>query len=228
MLLNLIESRAVEIIATVPEGSRQVLVNYILANSFSARTLLETHGYSLRRIYFSMDITFDKEPEHQIIWPETINVRACDGSLEDIHRAYETIEEGFRDHFEHAPVSFEAWQQSMVRENFDPSLWFLAVDGTKVAGAILCQVADSENRIGRIPLIAVLSPWRKRGLGSALLHHAFDAFYQRGIKRVTLAVDGQSLTGAQRLYESVGMRVMTRIGRYEKELRSGRELYQGL
>lgn len=53
------------------------------------------------------------------------------------------------------------------------------------------------------------------------------AFYKRGFKRVILGVDSQSLTGAQRLYEQVGMRVNMRIGRYEKELRPGRELHPG-
>ena len=79
---------------------------------------------------------------------------------------------------------------------------------------------------GWITQVAVLRPWRKRGLGEALLRQAFGAFYARDVLRVGLGVDGQSLTGAQRLYERVGMSVTMRIGRYEKELRSGVDMQQ--
>lgn len=42
-------------------------------------------------------------------------------------------------------------------------------------------------------------PWRHKGIGLALLHHSFGAFYRRDIRKVYLGVDAQSLTGATRL-----------------------------
>ena len=169
---------------------------------------------------------FEREPE-PALWPAGIHVRACDGSMEDIQRAYAVIEEGFQDHFEHTPRTFEEWHRYMVREDFDPSLWFLALEGDTAAGALLCRVRDNGTDYGWVSQLAVLAPWRKRGLGSALLQHAFDALYQRGLKGAGLGVDGESLTGAQRLYERAGMHVVMRLGRYEKELRAGRELHPG-
>jgi len=80
---------------------------------------------------------------------------------------------------------------------------------------------------GWIDQVAVRRPWRKQGLGMALLQQAFGAFYQLGIPRVGLGVDGQSLTGAQRLYERAGMQVTMHIGTYEKELRPGKDLSVG-
>jgi len=32
----------------------------------------------------------------------------------------------------------------MVREEFDPALWFLAQDGEKTDGALLCRVREAE------------------------------------------------------------------------------------
>lgn len=225
-LLDLMEARAAEIEPTLPENTRLVLANSIIANSAASRALFEARGYSLTRVYFNMEIAFAEEPAAPIC-PTGIEIRACDGSRDDIRQAYEVIEEAFQDHFMHTPHTFEEWQQFMVREDFDPSLWFLAMDGDTTVGAILCQVRDQEADLGVIPRLAVLPSWRKRGLGTALLHHAFGVFYRRGFKRVILGVDSQSLTGAQRLYEQVGMRVAMRIGRYEKELRPGRELHPG-
>jgi mycothiol synthase len=92
------------------------------------------------------------------------------------------------------------------------------MDGKEAAGAALCRLADSQAGPGLVARLAVRRPWRKRGIGGALLQHAFAAFYARGMPRISLGVDGESLTGAQRLYESAGMSVTMRIGRYEKEV----------
>ena len=91
------------------------------------------------------------------------------------------------------------------------------------------QIAGfSQNRyrmgIGWIGTLGVRRPWRKRGLGLALLRHAFNEFYRRGKHKVGLGVDAQNLTGALRLYESAGMHVDQASDRYEKELRPGTEI----
>jgi mycothiol synthase len=220
-LVELMEARAAEVMTTLAEGSRLVLVNNIIASSPASRALLETHGYTLTRVYFRMSITLDA-PAPQPAWPDGAVVRTCENNQDDLYRAYQTIEEGFQDHWAHTPRSFEKWLHHMQREQFDPTLWFLAYSGNETIGAILCRVrADGH---GWVEQLAVRRPWRKHGLGTALLYHAFAAFQHRNIPRIGLAVDGQSLTGAQRLYERAGMHVTMRIGRYEKELRSGSDL----
>ncbi len=50
-------------------------------------------------------------------------------------------------------------------------------------------------------------PWRRQGLGEALLLRSFQAFRERGYTRGTLGVDASSPTGATRLYERAGMRI---------------------
>jgi mycothiol synthase len=214
-LVELMEAHAKEVVATQPEGSQWVLVNNIVASSPDSRALLETRGYTLTRVYFRMSITLDTLPLHPT-WPQGIVVRACNGDREDLYRAYQVIEEGFRDHWAHTPRSFEEWQRHMLSERFDPALWFLACSGSEIAGAILCRVREDGH--GWIEQLAVRRPWRKHGLGTALLYHAFSTFQQRNIFQIGLAVDGQSLTGAQRLYERAGMHITMRIGRYEKVL----------
>lgn len=222
-LLDLMEVRAGEIVARQPEDMQQVLVNQVVASDVSACALLETRGYTLARVFFSMEIALNETPPTPV-WPEEIQVRICDGSEEDIYRCYVITEKAFRDHYDYHPRTFEVWRQSMVREDFDPGLWLLAIEDNEIAGVILGYVHDHEAALGEIPRLAVLPRWRKRGLGSALLRQAFVAFYQRGIRRVGLSVDSQSLTGAQRLYERAGMHVTMHIGRYTKVLQAGGEL----
>ena len=106
--------------------------------------------------------------------------------------------------------------------DFDALLWFIAMDGEQIAGISLCE---HQHGIGDyVGSLGVRRPWRKQGLGQALLLHSFGEFYHRGIKKVSLNVDGESLTGATRLYESVGMHVVRQQYRYEKEMRPGRGL----
>ena len=73
-------------------------------------------------------------------------------------------------------------------------------------------------QFGWIQVLGVRPRWRKRGLGTALLRHSFRDFRDRGATRVGLGVDGESTTGAVRLYESVGMREVRRSDTYEKVL----------
>jgi ribosomal protein S18 acetylase RimI-like enzyme len=72
--------------------------------------------------------------------------------------------------------------------------------------------------------LGVRRPWRKRGIGLALLRHSFNEFYRRGKRKVGLGVDAQNLTGALRLYENAGMHVDQAFDFYEKELRPGTEI----
>jgi ribosomal protein S18 acetylase RimI-like enzyme len=61
-------------------------------------------------------------------------------------------------------------------------------------------------------------------LGLALLQHTFRAYYQQGKDKVALGVDAESLTGATRLYEKAGMKVVRETNTYEIELRAGEDL----
>lgn len=120
------------------------------------------------------------------------------------------------------PGDFEKWEHWTVkREDFDPTLWFLAFDGDQLAGASLCKYQVD---VGWVDDLGVRRPWRRKGLGLALLHHSFSEFYRRGMRKVGLGVDTQNLTGATRLYKRAGMQPVREYIGYEKELRAGVEL----
>ena len=94
-----------------------------------------------------------------------------------------------------------------------------------MAGICICRREDTEDsESGWVGELGVRRAYRKRGLGLALLKHAFAAFHADGKKRAGLGVDASSLTGALKLYESAGMRVQRQFNQYEKEFRAGKEL----
>jgi len=72
--------------------------------------------------------------------------------------------------------------------------------------------------MGWIASVGVRKPWRRRGLGLALIHHAFSEFWRRGERKVGLGVDAENQTGATRLYERPGMHAAFDAVVYEKRL----------
>ena len=127
----------------------------------------------------------------------------------------EAFEEGFK-RFQHFHFK---------DDGFDPDLWFLAKDGDEIAGVSLCRKWSYENTDeGHINILGVRRPWRKRGLGLALLQHSFNKYWKRNQKRVTLGVDASSITGAVDLYKRARMHKIKQNDSYELEIRPGREI----
>jgi ribosomal protein S18 acetylase RimI-like enzyme len=71
---------------------------------------------------------------------------------------------------------------------FDPATYLVAVDAASGEYMGLARVWASPGR-PRLGLIAVLSPYRRRGLASLLLARAFGVLHQRGKSEVTAEVD---------------------------------------
>lgn len=219
-LLQLTEARARQHVPLARPDARVSVLNWTSSVNKAAQQLFEQAGYKHVRSNWTMEIEMDKEPLEPA-WPEGIKLHPFVPD-QDEHAVFEMIDEAFSDHWGYMPEDFENWKHWMIeREDFDPSLWFLAVDGNEVAGGALCKY---ERDIGWVSQLAVRRPWRRRGLGMALLHHSFGEFYRRGRRKVGLGVDSQNLTGATRLYLQAGMHVARQYDTYEKELRGGVEL----
>ena len=61
-------------------------------------------------------------------------------------------------------------------------------------------------------------PWRRRGVGAALLARALEAFAARGQLRVDLGVDAEGETRPLQLYERAGMRASSAYELYARRL----------
>lgn len=224
VLLRLAEARTREYMAQAPADTRILLAVRVNATNQPAASLLRSHGYAVRRHFSRMEIQFDHEPPVPV-WPEGIAVRTLIPG-QDERAVYEADEEAFQDHFDHMPIPYEVWLrwETGDHDEYDPSLWFLATAGDQIAGFAVCRPTTTEDPdIGWVGTLGVRRPWRRLGIGEALLRHAFHEFYRRGRRKVGLNVDAASLTGATRLYERVGMRVVRQKVQYAKELRPGRE-----
>lgn len=174
-------------------------------------------GYAPIRHSFRMLIELDG-PQERPAWPDGIAVRTMgEGEERSVHAA---VEDAFADHWDFHPEPFERFSRFMLEDTrFDPSLFWLALEGEEIAGVCLCRFHESgDPGYGWVSTLGVRPPWRRRGLGEALLRHAFAEFAGRGARRVGLGVDAENTTGAVRLYERAGMRVARRYDTLAKEL----------
>ena len=176
--------------------------------SATDRRLLDAfaaHGFEEARHSYRMEISLDDEAS-EASWPDGIAVRTFEP--DDERTLYDVHIEVWQDTSDPWQESFEEWRHWLTkRDGFDPSLWFLAFAGDELAAYSLCQPDDVDPNAGYVHLLGVRRPWRRQGLGEALLLHSFRAFRGRGFTRGTLGVDGSSPTGATRLYERAGMTV---------------------
>jgi mycothiol synthase len=188
----------------------------IEATNTAAHALFAAEGYCAVRHFWRMEIDLQAPPAAPV-WPAGIAVRTFVPG-QDERATYEAIEEVFQDHWGHTQLPFEQWSRGQTqRPNIDPAMWFLAIDREQIAGTALCLPRTES--MAWVRGLGVRRPWRGRGLGMALLRHAFGAFYARGFISAGLGVDAQSLTGATRLYERAGMRVTERYDTLEKKVR---------
>lgn len=187
---------------------------WCLAPDEDAQRLFKGRGYGEARRYYRMLVDLDGPPP-QAEWPEGLRV----GTFEpDDARAFHTaLNEAFADEWNWVAKPFERWLELRVQApDFDPKLCFIVREGDEIA-AVLRGEPD-RFAAGWIGAIGVRKPWRRRGLGLALLHHAFGEFYRRGQPRIALGVDAQNPTGATRLYERAGMHVAYEAIAFQKEL----------
>jgi mycothiol synthase len=134
---------------------------------------------------------------------------------------FDAVEEAFADHWGHLPAVYEDWIGRTRSASFDPGLWLLATEGDEIVGTSLGSGGPLGGWIGGL---GTRRAWRGRGVARAILLEHLRIFWERGMRTVQLGVDGASLTGATRLYEKAGMRVVERYDQVAKQLREGRDL----
>ena len=220
------EARTRSQLALAPEGVKVACSAACADTDEASNALLRERGYALLRRSMTMERSLAGAIPQRVL-PVNMTIRPMQpGEEAAVFRAHT---EAFRDHrgFVEQPFeeAFTIQQQFAAKNpNYDPSLWFLAIDGEEIAGVVLCAPRHESYADAWVDLLGVRRPWRKQGLGLALLYHSFAELKRRGHQRVGLSVDAHSLTGATRLYERAGMYAIHQHNGYEKVIRDGTDL----
>ena len=215
------ERRARRFEALADSNARIVIHSGALADEPRVSALLISRGYSEVRRFELRRIDFAAEPAP----PPDVEGTSIRGLRpEEARQLYEAHVEAFADHWGESRETYEDFRHHHLdAPEYDAGLWFVAWDGDELAGYVGAQENSREDPSrGYIAVLGVRRPYRRRGLGEALLLHAFGALRARGRLGVDLHVDADSLTGATGLYAKVGMTAHPRFATWEKELRPGR------
>jgi mycothiol synthase len=196
------------------EVGHRLLRQWIDVADGAARELFDSRGYREGRRFWEMAIELDRPPPEPELPP---GFRIEPFRVDDARGYHAASNDSFAEHWGHVDRSFEEWwERTSHADGFDPTLWFLIRDGGEIAAICQCEAGRMDG--GLVAELGVRKPWRRRGLGLALLQHAFCELYRRGERRATLGVDSENETGATRLYEQAGMHVDMEHAVMEKAL----------
>jgi ribosomal protein S18 acetylase RimI-like enzyme len=174
--------------------------------------VVQDAGFELAKYHFQMGIRLNA-PLPVPAWPEGVTVRTANAG-QDEPAIHALVEAAFA-RPGRTPTTLDEWKGWMVDVNlFDPALWFLAVAGEALVGVCLAFAYPGE---GWVRQLAVDEGWRRKGLGRALLHHAFGVFCERGYTQAGLAVDGENLD-AQAFYRRVGLHCVRQHDEYKRTI----------
>lgn len=216
-LLRKAAERAKAEMELAESGVRVVLQTAFNNKDEAGHALMQAEGYSPIRYFWRMETQLKQAPP-DVIFPDGIEVHPF---IKEEHAiaAWQADNEAFRDHWGSHESTYEEWShRKFGKPNFDPTLWVIAWEKDQIAGFSQNRFRNGKGWIGTI---GVRRPWRKKGLGLALLQHSFGEFYKRGMMTIGLGVDAGNPTGATRLYEKAGMYAASEFAFYEKELRAG-------
>lgn len=209
--------------AEIPADVRLAMRAFSDARDERLRAVLIAAGFAAFRHGFKMGIPLDA-PLEPARMPDGFALRIVEQD-DDPVPVFDAFRDAWRDHFGYIEGPYEQRLESFRHywaQNFSPGLWLLAMDGDTVAGMSLCQPKRGPDTTqGFISIVGVRRAYRRRGVAEALLRLSFHALQAAGKASASLYVDGESLTGATRLYERAGMFVWERHTQYEKELRPG-------
>ncbi len=186
----------------------------------AAAALLTAQGYREVRRFWLMRTDFAAGLRSAVA-PDGIGIRtvvpADAGPMYDVHLA------AFGDHWGEGRTPLADFlHYSFEAPDFDSRLWFVAMAAEETVGYLgAIEEASEDPARGYVKLLGVRRAFRRRGIGEALLLRAFSELADRGKAGCDLHVDAESLTGATRLYERVGMTAHPRFATWEKELRPG-------
>lgn len=167
---------------------------------------MQRAGFARERRFWrmSIDLGSPEVPAEPPPLPEGVEIVVA-RTDEERRRAYALRNASFQDHWHDVPRPYEEWLGFFDPAVADPDgWWLLTVDGVDAA---LCLLDESRAELGGgyVRTLGVAREFRGRGLAALLLRRAFVHYRDRGRRTVQLGVDSESPTGADRLYQRVGM-----------------------
>jgi len=208
-----LKERGMEIAETALDSTRETCIRLFKDLGFKLIRSSSLMKMSLKEIPFNIG-------ENREVEMRRLNVK----SEEDIILLTNLENECFKEHFNYRPSKIEETRHWLLE---NPWLqwqthFFAQLEG-KPVGYIGMGIDEKYNRekktlSGWINDIGVLKPFRRRGIGTALMLKALHELKNKGLENALLYVDDENPTKAIKLYEKVGFKTVKKTQIYQKKL----------
>lgn len=220
-IMEWVEARARAVAQSHPPGPKY-LVGWS-DETMSWASILRRRGFEQVRLGATLVRPhLDDVPDLPL--PEGVEVRPVEE--DQLRSIWEADVEAFRDHWGYVEQTEEDYQKWLTQPLFDPTLWQVAWAGERVVGQVRSFIDEDENRRlgvlrGWTEDISTVREWRGRGIASSLICSSLVVLRDRGMTEAALGVDTENLTGAFRLYQSLGYRLTRSHGFYRRAIEAG-------
>ncbi|RJS86896.1 GNAT family N-acetyltransferase [Candidatus Bathyarchaeota archaeon] len=208
-----LKERGMEIAETALDSTREVCIR-----------LFEDLGFRLIRSSSFMKMSLDKIP-FNIGENREVDMRKLDvTSEEDIILLNNLENECFKEHFNYRPSQIEETRHWLLENPWlQWQAYFFAELEGKSVGYISIGIDEKYNReketlSGWINDIGVLKPFRRRGIGTALMLKGLKELKNKGLENALLYVDDENPTKAIKLYEKIGFKIVKKTQIYQKKI----------
>jgi mycothiol synthase len=205
-------------------GMRCALQSMTIDGVAGEAALMQACGFApvRRTVQMMRDL---REPSPDVSLPDGLIVRPPEPG--ELRRVHEACNEAFRDHWGHREFTEADYAGLLSDPLVNPGWWQVAwdVQTGEPAAAVHVNIYALDNeyygtRRGWTDPVWVRRPWRRRGVARALLVRAFDQLRALGMNEASLTADSENLSGATRIYESVGYRITRGWTKWRKEISS--------
>lgn len=222
-MLRWMEGRLREIAAGHSTQVEKYFMGFAAQGETGLAAMLEKTGYRPVRYWFEM-VRPDLESIPNYPLPEGLEV--CRVLPEHYRAIWDADAEALRDHWGFSEPSEEDYQGWLADTTiFQPELWQVAWDiaTDEVAGQVKTFIDHEQNKLydrrrGWTEGISVRRPFRRRGLARALIARSLRVQKEAGMTESALGVDSENLSGATKIYEDCGFRVVKTETIYRKPL----------
>ncbi len=209
------EAHAATLPAAREATTPQTYGTWVPEERAAKRHLFERAGYQVARYFFEMRRTNLDEVDVPPM-PAGLEVRPIGHDRASQRQLWDADVDAFRgDHWGGFDDSEANFDRAMADPDHNPDLFVIAWDGDEIAGGVTNSIWAADNaafnrRRGWLETVFVRRPWRRRGLGAAIVARSLVRLREAGMDEAMLGVDSGNPNGALGLYERAGFVVDTR------------------